>query len=205
MAEELVVCVPTHDKRVILVTILELLQAGAVLGRSVRFLVGEASNIPRSRNYILAQLRSVFPDEDSHKVLWVDSDIIVPPKGHVAISRVLARADELGVNVVANYLMANGQPVLMKSRSTRDAFHYSEAELAALDDFSEVAMSGLGFTYVQQPLKYTFHADAYGEDVNMWLDHPHIRLSYAKEVMLGHRKATALWPETALPPSSQLV
>lgn len=186
--DPLIIALPTHDDRVVVQTLLELLKVGNVLGVSAHVFSSEASNIPRARNQVLAQIRQRFPNWENPWVLWVDSDIVVPMNGHQPILEAIRWAQAHRKIVIANYLMANGIPVVMRP----DGTHFTLEEIAALPDYSPIGLAGLGFAYLPQPLDYVFHADRVGEDVYLWRDHPEWSLHLAKNVRLGHRKTVLL-------------
>ena len=87
-------------------------------------------------------------------------------------------------NIVANYLMANGESVLIRER-TQDTRHYTQTEWEQLSNYAPIGMSGFGFVYLHHPLDYTFYADRVGEDIHFWWDHPSLELHAAKQIQLG--------------------
>jgi len=178
--------------------VLSLLQVGRRLNRPTVFFIAEASNIPRGRNMILDQLRMRFPDRSTLPVLWVDSDIWIPPFAEQSITDAIEWGDSHHANVVANYLMANGQTVLMNDRTTQGR-HFTPEEWQALPDYAEVGITGFGFLYVEQPLAYTFYADRIGEDIHFWWDNPEIRIHVAKRITIGHRKSVMLSDASPIP------
>ena len=190
--DPLIVAIPSQDGRAAIFTLLELHEVSRFLDRSMVLVSGEASNIPRSRNAILDQVRTRYPDRETTWVLWVDSDIVVPRGSTVAIGEALRWAEAHQVGVVANYRMATGQNVVMVHRDPALNHHMTDAEWQALPDYAEVGMSGFGFAYLPQPLHYIFHADTTGEDIHFWRDNPQIRLHGAKQIHLGHRKSILL-------------
>lgn len=188
----LIVAVPTHDMRMVVPSLLELNAVGREAGRPLHFILGQGSNIPRSRNHILQQLRALYPHQDTVWVLWIDSDIWIREDSAPAIAKALAWAHQHEQAIVGNYRMGSGTSVFMHSRDPQDGRHYSDIELAKLPDYSEIALSGLGFAYVPQPLDYIFRADAIGEDIHFWWDHPEIHLHWPQAIHLGHLKAVLL-------------
>ena len=164
--DPLIVAIPSQDGRAAIFILLELHEVSRFLDRSMVLVSGEASNIPRSRNAILDQVRTRYPDRETTWVLWVDSDIVVPRGSTVAIGEALRWAEAHQVGVVANYRMATGQNVVMVHRDPALNHHMTDAEWQALPDYAEVGMSGFGFAYLPQPLHYIFHADTTGEDIH---------------------------------------
>lgn len=188
----LIVAVPTHDMRMVIPSLLELNAVGRQVRRPLQFVMGQGSNIPRSRNHILQQLRQLYPHRDTAWVLWIDSDIWIRPESALAIAEALEWAHQHEQAIVGNYRMVNGASVFMHSRNPQDGRHYSDEELAQLPDYSEIALTGFGFAYVPQLLDYTFRADDIGEDIHFWWDHPEIHLHWPKAIHLGHLKEMLL-------------
>jgi hypothetical protein len=187
--DPLIVAIPSHDGRAAIFTVLELRTVSEWLGRSIVVVSGEASNIPRSRNVILEQVREKYPDRTNRWMLWIDSDIVLLRQSVSAVVEAIRWAEAHHAGVVANYRMASGVNVLM---AHPDHHHLADDELQALPDYGEIAMAGLGFAYLNQPLSYMFHADATGEDIHFWRDNPGIHLHCAKQIHLGHKKAVLL-------------
>jgi len=157
--------------------------------------MSEASNIPRSRNGVLRQARTLYPQEDTAWILWLDADIVLAPGSAEAVVTAIRWAESHERGVVANYLMASGTSVLMTTRGQPgQTRHYTDTELQDLEDFAEVGMSGLSFAYLPQPLAYTFFADEVGEDIHFWWDHPEVRIHWAKSIRIGHKKLVLLVP-----------
>ncbi len=149
--ETLIIAVPSHDSRAVIQSLLELMQVGQDLGRAVWVVTSEASNIPRCRNLVLDRIRERIAPSERPWVLWVDSDMVIPLNHHAMIARAIEWAESHEKALVANYLMANGRSVMMRSRDPEHAQHYSLAELEALPPYAEIGMSGLGFVYLRQP------------------------------------------------------
>ncbi len=191
---ELIVALPTHDRRAVVQSILELGAVGQQLRRRVRFVVSEGSNIPRSRNSVLEELRRQHPNVANLWVLWLDSDILIFPGSSTVISEAIRWAESTTACVVGNYRMADGQNVVMATRDSMAPIkHYTDDELAALPGpYPEVGLAGLGFAYVPQTLAYQFYADGIGEDIHYWWDHPDPHLHWIPDLRLGHRKAIML-------------
>ena len=201
VSDTLIIAMPTHDSRAVVQTMLELMQVGREMGRSVMVVSSEASNIPRCRNLVLDRIRKYVSPPERPWVLWVDSDILIPPDSHRTIVEALTWAETHERCIAANYMMGNGVPVLMRSRDPEQAYHYTPAELEEMPTYAEVGMAGFGFVYLRQPLDYLFHADRVGEDVHFWWDYPDIRIYWAKQIRLGHKKSVLLMPEgTGLSP-----
>ena len=189
----LLVAIPTPDLRAVVPSLITLGQVAHRLNRALEVVLGEASNIPRARNVALAQIRQTMPQATHRWVLWLESDILMLPNTAAEVAPALTWAETHQQAIVANYRMATGENVLMTTRTMDTARHYTDPELAALPVWSEVGMSGLGWAYLDQPLNYVFHADTFGEDVHFWWDHPEIRLHWAKDIHLGHRKTVVLF------------
>ncbi|MCL6562466.1 MAG: hypothetical protein K6U87_05610 [Firmicutes bacterium] len=126
--------------------------------------------------------------ESSLWLLWIDSDILVPPREVQVIAEALLWAEENRCAVAANYLMANGLPVVMD----REGKHYTQEQIDRMPPYYRIGFSGFGFLYLEQPLNYLFHADDKGEDIHFWLDHPDIPLYLATRIRLAHKKTVIL-------------
>lgn len=185
----LVVAIPTHDSRAVVHTLIQLAQLSGLMG-ATSVMTAEGGNIPRTRNMVLDMMRHNDPPlPDPCWVLWVDSDILIPPGQDAVIARYLTQAMETHRPWLAHYKMADGRSVLMKDRTLYNARHYTDEELIALPDWSEIGMGGFGLAFLPMDLSYEFHADAAGEDIHFWLDHPDLTVHVAKEIVLKHRKA----------------
>ncbi|MCL4520434.1 MAG: hypothetical protein M1415_02415 [Firmicutes bacterium] len=192
MTDPLIVAIPTHDLRAIVPTMLELGLVSEQLNRPLHFAIGEASNIPRSRNVVLQQLRDAYPQTPNLWVLWLDSDIVLFPGYTDAIVAGIQWAEVHNCGIVANYRMANGENVLIANKEGPPYRHYTTDELDTLPNYAEVGLAGLGFAYFRQPLEYVFHADNVGEDIHLWWDHPELTLCWAKQIRVGHKKLVLL-------------
>ena len=188
----LLIGIPTRDSTMVIGTMLELIESGHGLGRPVQFVSSEASNVPRARNIVVAQIRANYAAAVHPWVLWIDSDIIIAPGGHVAIVDALRWAEEHETPIVANYLMADGQSVVMLGPDRHQVHHGTREEITELANYAEVQMTGFGFLYIRHPLSYVFHADLYGEDIHFWWDNPEIQPHLAKQITLGHQKTVVL-------------
>lgn len=182
----------TRDGQAQITTLLELWMLGQELKRPVQLLVGEAGNIPRSRNKVMEELRKGVGDQGTAWVLWVDSDIIVPTGGHRVMAEAIRWSEATHMAWAANYRMGDGDNVLMRDRTGQGSHHFTPEELAELPAWSEIGMSGFGCCYLPMDVSYVFHADVLGEDVHFFLDHPELRLYYAKAISLKHKKTVAL-------------
>jgi len=192
---EIIVGIPTHDQRSLVLSILELTALSTLLHRRVQFVIGEGSNIPRSRNAVVEQIQRTQAGRATAWMLWLDSDILVPPGSAPIIAEAIRWAEVTHVAIVGNYRMSTGQSVLMDRRGPDGVpHHYTDAELAALPrPFPEVGLAGLGFTYCEQPLAYRFHADIVGEDTHFWWDHPELHIHWIPRLRLGHHKSQMLF------------
>jgi len=193
----LLVVIPSHDMRAVVPTLMALERVGHLLHRELQTVVGEGSNIPRARNVALQALREQWASAQDPWVLWLDSDIWLANDSILAVAEAIRWTEAHDTAVVANYRMSDGRNVLMKRRAPEfpvpgEDAHYTDAEIAALPDYAEVGMAGLGFVYLRQPLTYRFHADDLREDIYFWQDHPEIRLHVAKQIHLGHKKLVLL-------------
>lgn len=189
--KELYVGIPTHDGRAIINSMFEIVAVGLRLERRVRVWIGEAGNIPRARNTVLDQARQ-YASESPAWILWIDSDIIIPPGGHHAIAEAIQWSESSGTGWVANYKMSDGQNVLMKERRLYGSPHYSQQEIEQLPDWAEIGMSGLGLAFLPVALDYEFHADRAGEDTHYFLDYSDLQVRFAKKIKIHHRKMVVL-------------
>jgi hypothetical protein len=82
------VAIPTRDGQVLIHTVFELFFLGKMLGRPLRFLIGEAGNIPRSRNLVMEYARTLAEPATMAWLLWIDSDILIPSGMQVPWNRV---------------------------------------------------------------------------------------------------------------------
>lgn len=186
---DVLVGMPTRDGQALIQTLHELIALGHTLRVPVHFLVGEAGNIPRSRNLVMEQARARSFGSRTAWILWIDSDILIPRGGNVMVAEAIRWSWETKNAWAASYRMANGQSVLMRDH---DGGHYTPEELASLPAWAPIAMSGLGCAFVQMDLDYVFHADVLGEDVHFFRDHPNLDLHYARDVRVNHRKVVTL-------------
>ncbi len=197
VSSALLVVIPSHDMRAVVPTLMALERVSHLLHRELQTVVGEGSNIPRARNVAVQGLRDRAVRDSDPWILWLDSDIWLADDSVVAVAEAIRWAEAHDAAIVANYRMSDGRNVLMKRRAPdfpepgEDA-HYTDEELAALPDYAEVGMAGLGFVYLRHPLTYRFHADDLGEDIYFWQDHPEMRLHLAKQIHLGHKKLVLL-------------
>ena len=194
-----ILAIPTKDNRAIIRTVVELLRISDEVGKALAVVVGEGSNIPRSRNSIVRRISQQMPGVKDTRVLWVDSDIVLPKGAAVLIGDAIRWADANATNITANYLMANGANSLLVNRDAGDARHYADTEIEAMRNYAEIGMADFGFLYIHQPLNYVFHAGLLGEDINFWLDNPDVAVRLAKQIPIGHSKETVLWNQAFHP------
>lgn len=145
--EPLFIAIPSHDQRALIWTILELASLGTLLERPVIFVSADGSNIPRSRNAILSQIRDRTSPKVTAPVLWVDSDILISKGGARSIASAVNWAQRNRVAVTADYLMANGESTLLNGR-VAPVRHYTRDEIVALPGYAEVGMCGFGMLFV---------------------------------------------------------
>lgn len=192
MAEPIYVGLPTRDGQAQIASMAELWMLGTYLKRTVHFLVGEAGNIPRSRNKVLEEARKNLPGVSRAWILWLDSDIVLPGGAHRAIGEALNWSEATQMAWAVNYRAADGTNVTMRERLSQSAHHFTDEELQTLPAYAEIGMSGFGCCYLPMDLNYVFHADVLGEDVHFFLDHPELKLYYAKDINVKHKKIVAL-------------
>lgn len=190
--EPIFVGLPTRDGQAQITTLAELWLLGAYLRRTVHFLIGEAGNIPRSRNMVLEEARKNLPGEGTAWILWVDSDIVMSEGTHRALGEAINWSQATHMAWMANYKRADSVNTIMKDRRGTEPRYYTDAELVDLPDYAEVGMGGFGCTYLPMNLNYVFHADTMGEDVHFFLDHPTLRIHYAKGLNIKHKKLVIL-------------
>lgn len=181
------VAIPTRDGQVLIHTVFELFSLGKMLGRPLRFLIGEAGNIPRSRNLVMEQARTLAEPATMAWLLWIDSDILIPSGMHTHIAHAIRWAENSRRAWIANYRSGDGLNVLIRERRATNVHYYSDGELDTLPPYASVGMGGLGCAYLPMNLSYTFHADVPGEDIHFFLDPPDLRVFYAKSVLVKHR------------------
>ncbi len=192
-SNHLIVGIPTHDGRAMINSCMELVALGGVMRRVTKLMLGEAGNIPRARNIVMDEVRKELNRETGIAwVLWLDSDILLPTRSHLAIANAIQWSEQTGKAWVANYKMGNNKNVLLKQRDLYVAEHYTDEELNNLPPYAEVAMSGFGLAYLPMDLSYLFHADRWGEDVHFFNDHPNLKVHYAKDIVLNHKKIVLL-------------
>jgi hypothetical protein len=182
----------SHDGRMMVTSLIELINASVMMKRNIQVMMGQASNIPRARNLVMNQLRQAYPNQDHAWILWIDSDVLIPPGEHKHIVEAVQWAESTGKSWVANYKMSSNDNVLMSERKLMGAPHYTNEELDAMEPWAEVGMAGLGMAYLLMPTKYVFHADWAGEDIYFWLENPNLHIYYAKDIRLQHQKAMLL-------------
>ncbi len=189
----LLVGIPTHDGRAMINSCMELVLLGNVMQSVMKLMVGEAGNIPRARNIVMDEVRKELNRGTGLAwVLWLDSDIVLTPGSHQSIAHAMRWSHQTGNAWVANYRMGNHQNVLLKQRDLYLSEHYTDEELTNLPPFAEVAMSGFGLVYLPMDLTYLFHADRWGEDVYFFMDHPNLKIYYANEIVIQHKKTVLL-------------
>ncbi len=184
--------IATHDQRAMIQSIMQLRMVGQLLQRHVQFFVGDGGTIPESRNRVVEAIAARYPREEAAWMLWLDSDILIPPDSASTIATAIKWAESQQVCVVANYRMVTGQNVLI---ATREApfHHYTDEELGTLPKpYPRVALAGLGLAYLHQPLAYRFYSDVTGEDLHFWWDHPDLSIHWIDTLHLVHRKAVLL-------------
>jgi hypothetical protein len=190
--EPLYVGLPTRDGSGLITTMAELWMLGSYLKRTIHFLVGEAGNIPRSRNKVLEEGKRTSGGQQRLWILWIDSDIVLPSGGHRAVGDAINWSQATQMAWITNYKMADGGNTLIRDRVSAGAHHYTDAELQSLPEYAEVGLGGFGCCYLPVELDYVFHADVIGEDVHFFLDHPELKLYYAKSVQVKHKKLVVL-------------
>lgn len=193
---DLQIALPTHDGRMEIVTLIQLLNdIGPALGRRAQFHIGEAGNIPRARNICVrlaeTALRRENPSAHGGWILWVDSDIRLIPGGAGAVAACIRRAEAEGTAFSAHYRQADGRSTFSLGRAGGSEMLTAQAA-ASLPDWSALGTCGFGFLYVPMTFGYVFHADESGEDVHFWREHPRLSLRFAKAIRLLHHKAVLL-------------
>lgn len=193
-ADSFIVAIPTHDRRAIVQSLMELGRVSEILKRPMHLTVSEGSNIPRSRNSAIDQIQYQYPDAATKWMLWLDSDIVILHDSAEIIADAIRWAETNQVAVTGNYRMNTGENVLLSTRGPQpEPHHFTDDELVALPrPYPPVALTGFGFLYLEQPLSYRFHADVVGEDIHFWWDNPYIRLHWITDLHLGHHKAVVL-------------
>lgn len=191
--------IPSHDGRVVIESLVELVQVANRVG-GLQIEPAEGGNIPRARNAVMDRvyhaaggtyaIRTQDPNPPAPQwVLWLDSDILIPVGTAPLLADYLNTGRATDRQWLANYHMADGQSVLMKDRTLYGARHYGLDELICLPDWAAVGMGGFGLSFLKMDLTYEFHANAAGEDIHYWLDHPDEKVYVAKQLLLKHRKA----------------
>lgn len=191
-SSSLIVGIATHDQRAMIQSVMQLRRIGQLLQRPMQFFIGDGRTIPESRNRVVEAIVARYPREEAVWMLWLDSDILIPPNSASTIADAINWAESQQVCVVANYRMVTGQNVLIANRE--DPFHhYTDEELVGLPKpYPRVELAGLGFTYLHQPLAYRFYSDTTGEDLHFWWDHPDLPVHWIDTLRLVHRKAILL-------------
>lgn len=191
--------IPSEYGQAQIETLRTLNRTANLLGRALVTVNPQAGNIPRARNLGMRQVRLTHREEgvplpDRLWVLWVDSDIRVNGDQAEALAGYLARAEAEGVAATANYNMFAGEEgvisTMLRERSFGErASHYTVAEVEAMEDWAELpGLCGFGLLYAPMDPHYTFRADAHGEDVHFWRDHPDLPLRLMKGVRAWHMK-----------------
>lgn len=193
MNNNLFVGIPTNDGRAMISSCIELFSLSRVIGKPIQLMIGEAGNIPRARNTVMDEIRKILNKNNGTAwTLWIDSDILLPSNSHHLIANAIQWSGQTGKAWVANYKMANHKNVLIKNRDLYQPIHYTDEELATFAPYSEVGMSGFGLAYLPMDLSYTFHADRWGEDVHFFIDHPDLKIYFAKDILIHHKKTVLL-------------
>lgn len=184
---------PTQDGRAVVVSCLELVLAGRVMQRMMRMMLGETSDISKSRNIVMDQVRNaVGKNEGTVWVLWLDSDIVLPPNSHQLIVNAIRWSEATGKAWVANYKMSDRRNVIIKQRGYYNTDFYTDEEIAALPPYAEIGMGGFGLAYLPMDLSYVFHSDRWGEDIHFFMDQPNLKIHLAKEIVINHKKMVLL-------------
>ena len=164
----LFIALPTRDGSAQVLTVQTLLALGAMVGHVPILLVPEASNIPKSRNYIQEYFRE--QKKAGYWAWWVDSDILLTQNDLPHLQRMMAIAHETRKTVSAHYRRTDGAWQGMATRK-----RYGSTQVIRKPDvefWESDGMTGFGCVYGKFDSRYTFHADDIGEDVHYWLDHP---------------------------------
>ncbi len=97
----LLVAIPAPDLRAMVPSLIALGHVAQRLGRPLEVVLGEASNIPRARNVVLAQIRQAAPHFTHRWLLWLDSDIVMLPNTAEAIAMAMTWAETHRQAIVA--------------------------------------------------------------------------------------------------------
>lgn len=187
----LTVLLPTYNGLAVPQSQVTLMQVAGMVRKPYRLLVHEASSIPRGRQACLQRIRDGEEKGATQAwVLWLDNDIAVSDAQ--AVVDALHHAWETGSGWTANYSMANGVSNMCKSRSDPPFEHYTDQELADLEEWAPIPFCGFGFLYHRLDLSYMFHAGPLGEDYYYWSEHPNEYPGFAKNIHLGHKKLVTL-------------
>lgn len=186
MPDRLLVAIPSADGRMLIGAVPTILLAAAHLQRPLHIIAPRATGISRCRNEAL-QMASEATGEDHAWILWMDSDMTVPPEFARALADDIAWAEANDRNWTTNTPMADGRNVLMDA----DGRHLEDHEVDAIPQWGDVAWGGLAFAYARMPLAYRFHEDSRGED---WHLHRELdlRFAFARNLKVLHNKERAL-------------
>ncbi len=183
-------CLPTRDGT----AQVRSLEAFHYLALSVRrpllILMAEASNIPRARNGIHDGLRQLGIGR-TQKVWWMDSDIRFDAGAVEHLAAMMRIGDEAGrhVLVAAHYRMVDGRFQGLRHREGDE--HVEPAPEGAVTR-SPKGATGFGLVYGATDPAYVWHADAEGEDIHWWRDHPAAEVWWYEPWRPAHQKVVSL-------------
>jgi hypothetical protein len=199
--------VVTRDMRSSILTTANVMRAGQLLQRNVLVVARGGMGLTFARSQVFKMARD-FLKKDVVRGLMIDDDIVVTDPA--ALARAIAEADMFDYNIVSpgRILTPNcpahdfNEIVAGELRCTcyTQYMHndppkftrYTALEVAKLQHFDRVELSGLGFYYGELPLAYRFKEQglAWGEDLCFFLDndlplrHIDLRVRHLKTVLL---------------------
>ena len=187
----LIVGCPSRDEMGMVLSVVTLSRVGDYLDRPVEFITGVGSNIPRARNAVMQGIRREHGVQD-HWVLWWDSDIWLTTDQAPAVAEMIRFSEQHGMATTIDYRINTGEHVLMKRMEDGKVHRFTDKGIESLPNWAPIDATGFGLCYCPVESDYVFHADALGEDIHYWQDHPNLELRFAKNVRVRHAKTVML-------------
>ena len=188
----LVLCIPTRNGQGLIGSVLAWREIADRLQRPLHVLVGEGSNIPRSRNAALGLLRQQL-GPGPRWIAWWDTDLLIPPQQVPEAVAAIQWAEAQGPGaVLADYPQADRQRTVFFAAADEGGWVHPPPEAPRpAEPYVPVVGGGLGWAYVYMDPGWTFQAGVEGEDVGFWRAYPH-PIRWATRLILWHQKTVWL-------------
>ena len=202
----ILVAVPSRDGSAQLRSIEAFHYVGLATRRPVIFLMTEASNVPRARNGIHEALLQMGVSAAT-KIWWLDSDILFDGSAAPHLQAMMEEGDRRGrqVLVAAHYRMITGEwqglvhrdqgqhvvPEALHAAETARTLGVEPRDVPAFRRMPKAA-TGFGLVYGATDPSYMWRADALGEDIHWWRDHPRAEVLWYERWWPLHKKVVAV-------------